>query len=243
MMYHIRPWKLFDLVPERAAKDRLVTMKIPLRRFPQFADYSLRLLELMSLIACIKIVKPKRIFEIGTFCGNSTLHMMLNAPGAEIFTLDADDETLRAADSVVVSGRPDSALEGQVSLTELYAWRHGGKREYEAFNGAGRVVQLIGNSLTFDFSPWRNSIDLMLIDGDHSYDGVKSDTGNAFKMLSSAGCILWHDYRNPDCSGNTHYLDELASSILDLFHIEDSSLCIYFRDAGIIETLKAFSSK
>ncbi len=37
---------------------------------------------------------------------------------------------------------------------------------------AARITQLLGDSLSFDFSPWFNSIDLVLIDGGHEYEVV-----------------------------------------------------------------------
>jgi hypothetical protein len=33
-----------------------------------------------------------------------------------------------------------------------------------------------------------------LIDGTHLYESVKSDTGNALKLLKPGGVIVWDDY-------------------------------------------------
>lgn len=56
-------------------------------------------------------------------------------------------------------------------------------------------IRRIGhNSLTFDFSSLGKKFDLIFVDGDHSYDAVKSDTKNAFKMLKNDNSIIvWHD--------------------------------------------------
>ena len=228
MMYHIRPWRLFDLVPDRAAPDRLVHMKIPIRRVREFPDYSLRLLELMCVIACIKIVGPdargaRRLFEFGTFCGNSTFHMALNsADDAEIWTLDADEETLRR-----------EGLEG------VYSWRRQFPMEFAGTEVARKIHTLTGDSHLFlppDFL--LGTTDLILVDGDHGTPGVCIDTRTAHNMLSFHGCILWHDYRNPGCHENTVWLDHSAAT-LDLFHIEDTTTVIYFRDQALAERLKA----
>ena len=44
--------------------------------------------ELETVASIVATVKPKRIFEIGTFDGRTTLNMALNAPDAQIYTLD-----------------------------------------------------------------------------------------------------------------------------------------------------------
>jgi len=221
MMHHIRPWKLFELVEERDAWDRVVRMKLPLRRITKFADYSLRVLELSALAAAIRIVKAERIFEFGTFCGNSTFHMALASPvGAKIWTLDADEETLERA-----------------GLAELYKWREDFKLEFEGTPVEKKITRLWGDSRRFDYKPFAKSMDLILIDADHSYSMVCNDTQAALSMLTNFGVILWHDYQNHGASGNTYFLDELATSS-DLFHLEDTLLCFQFADQNMTERLK-----
>jgi hypothetical protein len=59
-----------------------------LRKDPVFT------LDIINLCALVRGVKPKRIFEIGTFHGYTTLQMALNAPvDSEIFTLDLSPES------------------------------------------------------------------------------------------------------------------------------------------------------
>lgn len=51
------------------------------------------------------------------------------------------------------------------------------------------------NSLTFDFSKLNKKFDLIFVDGDHSYEAVKKDTENVFKLLKDENSIIvWHDY-------------------------------------------------
>jgi hypothetical protein len=57
-------------------------------------------------------------------------------------------------------------------------------------------ITIIGHdSHTFDYSPFLNAIDLLFIDGDHRYEGVKIDSVNAFRLLrDNESIIVWHDY-------------------------------------------------
>lgn len=89
------------------------------------------------------------------------------------------------------------------------------------------------NSKTFDFSSI-GKFDLIFIDGDHSYEGVKSDTRNAFKILKDENSVIvWHDYS--DLTGNAINYGVL-SGILDactkenlknLYHVSNTMCLIY----------------
>ena len=224
MMHHIRPHKLFSLVPEESAMDRLVEMKIPRRIDPSQPDLSLKLLELMAICACIRIVDAKSIFEFGTFCGNTTLHMALNShPRARIWTLDADDDTLAA-----------------LGLLDMYKARAAYPLQFECTEFASKISRLRMNSHIFDAKTFRvaaGPMDLVLIDGDHSRKGVDADTYSALTMRRHGGsCIVWHDYANAECQENTDYIDQLAGT-MELFHLEDSWIVIHFDDAEIAEKL------
>jgi hypothetical protein len=72
---------------------------------------------------------------------------------------------------------------------------------------------------------FRGKVDLIFIDGDHRMKYVKSDSDNAFSMLSAQGVILWHDYggRWPDVA---RYLSEIGSR-RKLYHLANTSLVLY----------------
>ena len=51
---------------------------------------------------------------------------------------------------------------------------------------ANKIRQLDGDSTNFDFSPYKQSVDLVYIDGAHHYEGVSSDTKNASYPIQHA---------------------------------------------------------
>src|SRR5262245_63764941 len=56
-----------------------------------------RLDELLVLGAVTSVLKPRRVFEIGTFMGRTTSVFVLNAPaGAEVITLDLPPDQVNA---------------------------------------------------------------------------------------------------------------------------------------------------
>jgi hypothetical protein len=57
------------------------------------------------------------------------------------------------------------------------------------------VVQLRGDSRTFDYEGLNQKFDLIFIDGDHHYDFIKSDTEKVFRhLVHERSVVVWHDY-------------------------------------------------
>ena len=84
------------------------------------------------------------------------------------------------------------------------------------------------DSAAFDYSPYEASIDLVYIDGSHSYSYVKNDTEAALRMLGPRGVIVWDDY--PGYRGVYAYLQEFAHRMdATLLHLNGTRLVIYSR--------------
>jgi hypothetical protein len=215
-MHHIRPYRLFTLV-EALPGDRVVNVTLPSRR----GLGGTSLLETMLILAGTRIVKARRVFEIGTFLGSNTLNMAMNIPDdGEIFTLDLDEQHATGV-------HQHSA---DAPLTQI----HLASQSSLDFSGtavAPKINTLIGNSTTFDFSAWKRSIDFVFIDGGHDYATVKSDTENAIELavLDKPSCIMWHDYRSWEYPALTCYLDEFSEEH-PIIHIQDTTLCAWFND-------------
>lgn len=126
------------------------------------------------------------LFEIGTFDGRTTLNLALNAPAqCMIYTLDLSPnfETMfpLAAGEWHMVDKPKPGL------------RY--KKYQEVYPAAiERIHQLLGDSATFDYSPYKDSCSLVFVDGSHSYDYVMSDTRVAMDMVERGGVVVWHDY-------------------------------------------------
>jgi predicted O-methyltransferase YrrM len=139
--------------------------------------------EIDVIATLVRAHAPMVLFEIGTFDGRTSLNMAANAPaGAVVYTLDLPAAGL---------GSTAFALE----LNEdIFVRKSRSGARFADGNASGEIIQLLGDSATFDFSPYHGQVDFMFVDGSHAYEYVKSDTIAALKMVREGGIIIWHDY-------------------------------------------------
>jgi hypothetical protein len=163
-------------------------------------------------------IKPKKIFETGTFRGVGALTMALNAPEAEIYTVDLPDESTAADEATLTNGDKE-----WVRLS-----RGCSGAAFEGLPEAERIHQIRANSLTLNAEEIVTGVDLCVIDGGHSYECVKADTENALKILAPNGVIVWDDY-TWFIEGVRNYLGELRKT-LPLKRIAGSQYVIYRRE-------------
>ena len=162
------------------------------------------------------------VFEFGTFDGRTTLNLANNAgPDARVFSLD-----LPAANA----GSTSAPLHRHESR---YAEKPASGARYRGTDAEPRIIQLYGDSGSFDFSPYRGSMDLVFVDGSHAYRYVVNDSLRALEMLRPrGGTILWHDYGRWD--GVTRALNELrrtSPAFGGLLRIEGTTLAVLRRHA------------
>jgi hypothetical protein len=215
-MHHIRPYKIFTLI-ESCPIERIVNVPLPSRR----GLGGTSLLETFLILAGIRVVDAQRVFEFGTFLGINTLNMALNTrEDARIFTLDLDET--HTADA--------NQLDTDAPLTQMHLASQS-SLDFAGTPVAEKIVTLFGDSTTFDFSSFKGSVDFSFIDGGHDFSTVKQDTENALEMAAkeTPSAIMWHDYRRLEYPELTGYLDDLAQE-WDLFHVEDTTLCVWFND-------------
>jgi len=105
------------------------------------------------------------------------------------------------------------------------------KREcrFEQTPYAARITRLIGDSRTYDFSPYLGKMNLVFVDADHNYKGVRHDSEVALKLLGpQGGVVIWHDY-GPACQGVTQALNEFFTQdarFASARRIEDTTLVV-----------------
>lgn len=156
---------------------------------------------MIYVVAIAKFLKSKRIFEFGTWIGKTTYYLSFASDNTTIFTLDLPPEQASAGEN-----------------TGCY---------FRGTNKERVIKQIYCNSLDFDPSPYRKSMDLIFIDGGHTYKEVENDTLKAFEMLAPRGVIIWDDYepKNPDI---VKFLANFSQNKnTQLFHIRKTSLIVY----------------
>jgi predicted O-methyltransferase YrrM len=174
------------------------------------------ILELIVINKLIKHYKPMKLFEIGTFDGRTTLNMACNSSkDAEVYTLDLPKDEMSSTE-LPADTRDDATFDKIASGSRFLG------TDYEK-----KITQLYGDSASFDFSLYQDTVDFVFIDGSHSYEYVLNDSRQALKLLRKGkGVILWHDY-GAFWKGVIRALDELyrtASEFKHLKHIEGTSL-------------------
>ncbi len=154
--------------------------------------------DIVNLCLLVKTLKPANIFEIGTFHGYGALHLALNAPQANVFTLDLPKGVMPALDRTSVD---------DVHIKLADRGRPPLLANYEA---GQRVACLKGDSAPFDYCPYHGKVDLFFIDGAHSYAYVRNDTMKALECCHPGSVIAWHDYGRAGVNGVSKWLHEFA---------------------------------
>ena len=96
---------------------------------------------------------------------------------------------------------------------------------------AARIERRVGKSSSELFAQDADqSYDMIYIDADHTYAGVKQDTELCLRLVKQDGFILWHDYANwgrlSNANGVVEYLNELSRR-LPLCVIQNSAVALH----------------
>ena len=161
--------------------------------------------EIVVLAAITRMLGARRILEIGTYDGNTTLNLALNSPpDAMITTLDLPQNW----DGTLALDIPDSAvnvLDGNGERVEI-------GRQYKSHPEVlSKIVQVFCDSATIDWEQFDGPFDLIFIDGCHDYTYVKADTKNAVANLRPGGVVVWHDYAA--MQDVSRLVDEISASM------------------------------
>lgn len=175
--------------------------------------------ELCKICLVVSWLRPRSIFEFGTYNGLTTYQLALNAPSdCVIYTLDIDP----AAAAALEIGEIDSYLARKVGAFDSKVGQY-----FHNTPEAARIQQLWGDSTKLDFTAFEGSIDLVFVDAGHTYEYVRSDSGIALRMLRPGGVILWHDYLRVLHPDVTQYLCELSASGVPVRHLRGTGLAVH----------------
>ena len=179
--------------------------------------------ELCKLCLVVQGLKPKRIFEFGTYNGLTTRQMAINAPAdCRIVTLDIDPANASALDI----GEIDQHLSQKVGAFD-FAVGH----RFHGTPEAEKITQIWGDSTAVDLSPYFGRMDVVLVDAGHTYHYVRSDTENARKLIRPGGLIVWHDCMQVLHPDVTRCLCEYAEAGMAIHHLRNTNLAMSCQDA------------
>lgn len=141
-------------------------------------------LERFCIGAIARLRQPATVFEIGTYDGATTLLLARAVPTAQVYTLDLPPALYMPPDAY---GYPLAPSDPPGSADEIGS-------KFRGTAEAERIIQLHGDSRTFDFSEYIGRMDLVLVDARHEYEFVNVDTENALRMAGDDGVVVWDDY-------------------------------------------------
>jgi hypothetical protein len=181
------------------------------------------LFESYVFASIVRLLQPHTLFEFGTFEGITTLQLALNSlDDAVVYTLDLPDNIGRTQYPLSF---PEESQTRTLPVGGIFC----------RYPLSRKIRQLYGDSAAADFQDMRGKVDFVFVDGDHGYDYVRSDTENAFSMLSSKGVIVWHDYGSK-WKDVSLFLRELATQReKEIFHLESTNLAVHITENAFAE--------
>lgn len=134
--------------------------------------------------------------EIGCYAGGSAC-LLLQRPNTNVISIDL--------------GKPISSEIVHKNVNMLN--KHNNKYEY--IEGDSKDLNVFNRVITK-----HKELDILFIDGDHSYNGVKSDFELYSKLVKDGGYIIFDDYNDHVHSPEVKkYVDELVVNIGDEYEI------------------------
>jgi predicted O-methyltransferase YrrM len=132
----------------------------------QYSEWNISPTELYYLNCIAKLRGAKRIFEFGTYNGATAYQLAKTCPDSEVVTIEVPAYTA----SFIIGSRYHGTLQEK------------------------QIRQLIGDSQTYDYSEFWETVDVVFVDADHRYEGAKADSLTALKLVKPDGVIVWDDY-------------------------------------------------
>jgi len=185
---------------------------------PDAADGNVSFIELIVLNHLVAEQAPRVVFELGTFDGRTTVNLAANTPDeAVIYTVDLPQSQM------------DQALLKLESGDRKYIDKNASGARFASIDESAKIVQLFGDTASFDFSQWYNKVDFVFVDASHAAPYVRNDTEVALRLVGHRrGMIAWHDY-NSVWPGVIEVLEDYQRSdprLRDLAYVAGTSLAL-----------------
>ena len=159
--------------------------------------------------ALVMAKRPKRIFEFGTFEGETTVRLARAAPDAEIVTLDLPEQQARTYVESFGTAEPFSGVGAA----------------YIAAGLGDRITQLREDGKTLDVASL-GTFDFIIVDAAHEPPLLMVDSRNALRMLAPGGTIVWDDF-NELWPGVKRAVREATAEVgADVVAIDDTGLAV-----------------
>jgi len=138
-----------------------------------------------------------RLVEIGTGLGHSTLFWALAKPKWTIYTVDVFS----------IFGTPDKKEQSITAVGISNCHDIVQMRSRWDKHGAKNIIQIVQDSHQL---PWELPVDVIYIDGDHTYESCKADFLNYAPFLKTNGLVFFDDYFSPKF-GVKQFVDEICN--------------------------------
>lgn len=159
-----------------------------------------------------KRAKPKTVLEIGSLYGGTLYHWLnIGEPDVSILSIDLF-----------------ATIDYFETQTLWASWV-----KYEQSLTAVKQNSLSIESIQLAQDKFKEGIDWLFIDGDHSKEGVKSDYNNYFPLVSENGYCIFHDIFGEN--GVSEFWNELKEKLDGRFPIIEICHSRYNLGIGIIQ--------
>ena len=139
--------------------------------------------------------------EIGAYAGGSSC-LMLQRLNTTVISIDLGEP--------IPKGQVFENVINYKNNNNYYKYIQGNSQVVETKN---EVIEALSNSRILGYS---NKIDVLFIDGDHSFNGVVADFNMYSDLVSIGGYIIFDDYRDDVHSPDVKkVVDSLIPSLLD----------------------------
>jgi cephalosporin hydroxylase len=131
--------------------------------------------------------------EIGCYAGGSAC-LVLQRPNTRVISIDLGQP--------IPKETVYSNVKNLNKFNNLYSYLEGDSQTYEMVS---RLKELT------------NEVDILFIDGDHSYQAVINDFMLYEGLVKSGGYIVFDDYRDEGCPGTKEAVDEIVESVKERY--------------------------